>query len=244
MFKIIPVGYVVNCHYVVQVLWLSRLHHKNLVRLEGFCDENNLQVRSPTYPTSTPVIKGDIFELIAVYINMTLNLHPPSSEQLAQPHKLTKFAKPLFHLITKEVFAPLMNRYWYTNTWKMETFTISSSVSYTRHFSLPDISLVEVEICGSNCYPTIPLYIMNACNIVTMFCLHWLLGFSDLAGKRAGKYLDWYKRLEIAVHIAQGLEYLHSFAVSVTLSLLHRLFYAPILHLDCLISSITITWDL
>jgi hypothetical protein len=38
------------------------------------------------------------------------------------------------------------------------------------------------------------------------------LGF---AGKNAGKYimLDWYKRLEIALHVAQGLDYLHSFAV-------------------------------
>jgi hypothetical protein len=36
------------------------------------------------------------------------------------------------------------------------------------------------------------------------------------AGKNAGKYimLDWYKRLEIAVHVAQGLDYLHSFAVN------------------------------
>ena len=38
------------------------------------------------------------------------------------------------------------------------------------------------------------------------------------AGKNAGKYimLDWYKRLEIAVHVAQGLDYLHSFAVNLS----------------------------
>lgn len=43
--------------------------------------------------------------------------------------------------------------------------------------------------------------------------LHSLLHESD-NGKNAGKYimLDWYKRLEIALHVAQGLEYLHSFA--------------------------------
>lgn len=37
----------------------------------------------------------------------------------------------------------------------------------------------------------------------------------------AGKHvtLDWYKRLEIAVNVAQGLDYLHSFAV---LFLSHR----------------------
>lgn len=74
-----------------EVLLLSRLHHKNLVRLEGFCDENNLQ--------------------ILVYEHMRNgNLH------------------------------------------------------------------------------------------------------NYLFRKSAGKYLDWYKRLEIAVHIAQGLEYLHSSA--------------------------------
>ncbi|XP_024393935.1 uncharacterized protein [Physcomitrium patens] len=43
--------------------------------------------------------------------------------------------------------------------------------------------------------------------------LHSLL-HEDHRGKNAGKYimLDWYKRLEIALHIAQGLDYLHSFA--------------------------------
>ncbi|KAG0601873.1 hypothetical protein M758_11G144600 [Ceratodon purpureus] len=37
---------------------------------------------------------------------------------------------------------------------------------------------------------------------------------SHLHGSRQGKYriLDWYKRLEIALNVAQGLEYLHSFA--------------------------------
>ncbi|KAG0620203.1 hypothetical protein M758_4G197700 [Ceratodon purpureus] len=35
---------------------------------------------------------------------------------------------------------------------------------------------------------------------------------NHLFRKSAGKYLNWYKRLEIAVQIAQGLEYLHSFA--------------------------------
>ncbi|KAG0632317.1 hypothetical protein M758_1G319300 [Ceratodon purpureus] len=74
-----------------EVLLLSRLHHKNLVRLEGFCDENNLQI------------------LVYEYMRNG-NLH------------------------------------------------------------------------------------------------------SHLFRKSAGKYLDWYKRLEIAVHIAQGLEYIHSFA--------------------------------
>lgn len=36
------------------------------------------------------------------------------------------------------------------------------------------------------------------------------------AGKLEDKILvlDWYKRLEIAVHVAQGLDYLHSFAVA------------------------------
>lgn len=39
-------------------------------------------------------------------------------------------------------------------------------------------------------------------------------GSTGRAGKSAGNYLNWYKRLEIAVHVARGLEYLHSSAVS------------------------------
>jgi hypothetical protein len=34
-----------------------------------------------------------------------------------------------------------------------------------------------------------------------------------LAARKGAKYLDWYKRLDISVQIAQGLDYLHSFAV-------------------------------
>jgi serine/threonine protein kinase len=33
-----------------------------------------------------------------------------------------------------------------------------------------------------------------------------------LAARKGAKYLDWYKRLEISVQIARGLDYLHSFA--------------------------------
>lgn len=38
----------------------------------------------------------------------------------------------------------------------------------------------------------------------------WHVG---LAARKGAKYLDWYKRLEISVQIARGLDYLHSFAV-------------------------------
>jgi serine/threonine protein kinase len=75
-----------------EVLLLSRLHHKNLVRLEGFCDENRLQI------------------LVYEYMKNG-NLHG--------------------HLFTR----------------------------------------------------------------------------------KGARYLDWYKRLEIAVQVARGLDYLHSFAV-------------------------------
>ena len=40
--------------------------------------------------------------------------------------------------------------------------------------------------------------------------------------------LDWLRRLDIAIGVAQGLEYLHSFAVSLKLPAMHRHLYLHI----------------
>ncbi|KAG0585808.1 hypothetical protein KC19_2G040800 [Ceratodon purpureus] len=69
-------------------------------------------------------------------------------------------------------------------------------------------NLVRLEgFCDEGGYQVLVYEFMKLGN------LHSLLHESE-QGKNAGKYimLDWYKRLEIALHVAQGLDYLHSFA--------------------------------
>lgn len=59
--------------------------------------------------------------------------------------------------------------------------------------------------------------LQRAMNSSDVFVSVWLLEVGSVkanftaAGK--GMILDWYKRLEIAVNVAQALDYLHSFAV-------------------------------
>lgn len=48
------------------------------------------------------------------------------------------------------------------------------------------------------------------------------------AGAKGGVLLGWYKRLEITVGIAQGLDYLHSFAVCIPLKLIADTISIPI----------------
>lgn len=49
----------------------------------------------------------------------------------------------------------------------------------------------------------------------------WCSTYNSLyAGAKGGVLLGWYKRLEITVGIAQGLDYLHSFAVCIPLKLI------------------------
>lgn len=48
------------------------------------------------------------------------------------------------------------------------------------------------------------------------------------AGAKGGVLLGWYKRLEITVGIAQGLDYLHSFAVCIPLKLIANTISIPI----------------